>query len=98
MPTFIGMVSYGNSGGKSGPAELGVAKGARAWTDANGGRILSIYWTGGDPDMVVAFEGRDEDQASRAFKDLEAQHGVSIHMVRGLTEGEKERALQGKSV
>ena len=96
MPTFIGFATY--KGKKSGEQELMVGKAARAWVDTNGGRILSIYhMETGEPNVLIAFEGRGLEQAVKCFKDLEAQQGLSVKMIRGFTEGEKERANQGKA-
>ena len=41
--------------------------------------------------MIIAFEGRDEEQAMKVYDDLASQQDVDIRMVCALTEGEKER-------
>ena len=97
MPSYIGLVSY-KGNGKGGSAELDVAKSARQLCETHGGRILSAYWTEGEPEMVIAFEGRGKEQASKVFDDLASQQDVEVRMVRALTEGEKERAIQGQDV
>ena len=97
MPSYIGLVSY-KGPGKGGSAELDVAKSARQLCETHGGRILSAYWTEGEPEMVIAFEGRGREQASKVFEDLASQQDVEVRMVRALTEGEKERAIQGQDV
>ena len=97
MPSYIGLVSY-KGNGKGGSAELDVAKSARQLCETHGGRILSAYWTEGEPEMVIAFEGRGKEQASKVFEDLASQQDVEVRMVRALTEGEKERAIQGQDV
>jgi uncharacterized protein with GYD domain len=94
MPTYVGQVKYKESRKRSGSKELEVGRAARALTDTHGGRILSIYWMEGAPNMLVTFEGRNEAQAIKVFRDLETQQKVSIQIVRALTEGEKERAIQ----
>ena len=98
MPTHIGFVRFKDAQVRGKERELEVGRAARSLTASLGGRILSIYWTPGDPDLVIAFEGRDEAQAIRVFKALESQQNVTVRMIRGLTEGEKERAIQGKAV
>ncbi len=90
MPTYIGLVNYRGEG-KDGDAELQVGKAARQLVETHGGRILSIYWTEGDSQMIIAFEGRDEEQAMQVYDDLASQQEVDIRMVCALTEGEKER-------
>ena len=88
MPTYIGLVNYQD---KDGEAELQVGRAARQLVEVHGGRILSTYWTEGDSQMIIAFEGRDEEQAMKVYDDLASQQDVDIRMVCALTEGEKER-------
>ena len=88
MPTFIGLVKYRD---KDGEAELRVGRAARQLVEVHGGRILSTYWTEGENQMIIAFEGRHEEQAMKVYDDLASEQGVDISVVRGLTEGEKER-------
>lgn len=92
MPTYIGLVKYGE---RDGEAELMVGRAARQLVEVHGGRILSTYWTEGDNQLIIAFEGRDEVQAMKVYDDLASEQGVEISVVQGLTEGEKERANQG---
>ena len=92
MPTFIGLVKYGE---RDGEEELRVGRAARQLVEVHGGRILSTYWTEGDNQMIIAFEGRHEEQAMKVFDDLASEQNVEIRVVRGLTEGEKERANEG---
>ena len=92
MPTYIGLVKYE---GKDGEAELMVGRAARQLAEVHGGRILSTYWTEGENQLIIAFEGRDEEQAMKVYDDLASGEGVEISVVRGLTEGEKERANRG---
>ena len=98
MPSYIGLVSY-KGNGKGGSAELDVAKSARQLCETHGGRILSAYWTEGKPEMVIAFEGRGRGAGVQGLsKTLASQQDVEVRMVRALTEGEKERAIQGQDV
>ncbi len=94
MPTFIGLVKYGE---RDGEAELRVGRAARQLVEVHGGRILSTYWTEGDNQMIIAFEGRHEEQAMKVYDDLVSEQNVEIRVVRGLTEGEKERSNLGLS-
>ena len=94
MPTFIGLLKYGE---RDREAELRVGRAARQLVEVHGGRILSTYWTEGDNQMIIAFEGRGEEQAMKVYDDLASEEGIQISVVRGLTEGEKERANQGLS-
>ena len=97
MASFVGLVNLSGDN-VSGEDQLRIAKSARAWTDLNGGRVLSAYWTEGDPDIVLVFESLDADEAARLGKYLEHEHNASIRMTRALTQGEKERANDGRPV
>jgi uncharacterized protein with GYD domain len=96
MAAYIGLVNYSGSA-PSGDRELELARIARSLTELHGGRFLSIFWTQGDVDMVLTFEGRDEAQAMTVFNALKEEDGVSLRVMQALSEGEKERAVQGKS-
>ena len=78
MPTYIGLVNYQD---KDGEAELRVGRAARQLVEVHGGRILSTYWTEGDCQMIIAFEGRGEEQAMKVYDDLASQQDVDIRMV-----------------
>ena len=90
MPTYIGLVRYED---RDGEAELMVGRAARQLVEVHGGRILSTYWTEGENQLIIAFEGRGEEQAMKVYDDLASEQDVEISVVRGLTEGEKERAF-----
>ena len=76
---------------RTGKLSCKVGRAARQLVEVHGGRILSTYWTEGDSQMIIAFEGRDEEQAMKVYDDLASQQDVDIRMVCALTEGEKER-------
>ena len=100
MSAYIGFLNYNNPEKRSGDDELTVGRAARAIAEmqGGGGRFLSVWWTEGENDMVLIFEGRDEAQAMSVFKKIEEQQSVTIRVTRSLAEGEKERATQGKPV
>ena len=94
MSSYIGLLRYKNAQAPAGEGELAIGPAARAAAERNGGRFLSIFWTAGDTDMVLTFEGRNEEQATRTFRALEEDQGVTIRVMPALSEGEKERAVQ----
>lgn len=95
MASYIGLLRYKDARVPAGEGELTIARAARAAAERHGGRFLSIFWTAGDADMVLTFEGRDEGQATRTFRALEAELDVTIRVMPALSEGEKERAVRG---
>jgi uncharacterized protein with GYD domain len=96
VAAYVGLVNYTDRNSTSGDRELELARIARSLTDLHGGRFLSIYWTKGDVDIVLAYEGRDEAQAMKVFNALKEQDGIDLRVMQALTEGEKERDVQGK--
>ena len=48
--------------------------------------------------MVLTYSKRDEDEARAFAERLEQRQNSSITVMKALTEGEKERAVQGRRV
>jgi uncharacterized protein with GYD domain len=94
VASYIGLLTYKDAQAQSGEGELAVGKAARAAAELHGGRFLSIFWTTGDADMVLTYEGRDEAQARRAFSAIEEGQSVTIRVLPALSEGEKEYSLR----
>ncbi len=95
MSSYIGLLTYKDGQRPSGDGELAIGKAARAAAENHGGRFLSIFWTTGEADMVLTFEGRTQEQARQTFGALEAEQNISIRVMPALSEGEKEYALRG---
>jgi uncharacterized protein with GYD domain len=100
VASFIGLLTFEAARPANSPSahpELAVGRAARALAELHGGRFLSIFWTRGEVDMVLTFEGRDESHAARVFEELGRQQGAQIRVLPALTEGEKEWALRARS-
>lgn len=97
MAAYVGLVNYSDQQSMSGDRELELARIARSLTERHGGRFLSIYWTTGDVEMVLSYEGADEAQAMKVFDAFKEEAGISLRVMPALSEGEKERAVQGKA-
>ena len=100
MSAYIGFLNYNKVGERSGDDELKVGRAARSIAEmqGGGGRFLSVWWTQDENDMVLIFEGRDDEQAMRVFTKIEEQEDVTIRVTRSLAGGDKDRAIQGKVV
>jgi uncharacterized protein with GYD domain len=97
MVAYIGLLTHNDGQAESGERALAIGKAARAAAELNGGRFLSIFWTTGDADLVLTFEGRDEAQATKTFRAIEEGQNVTIRVISALSEGEKERAVRSTS-
>ena len=61
MATFVSLINFTDQGirnVKDSPARL---EAFRALVEAQGGTVKSAYWTMGNYDLVVIFEGTEED-------------------------------------
>ncbi len=98
MSTYTGLLKFNDD--RNGEQQLEAGRAARAIAEAvgGGGRFLHIYWTEGDADLHLTYEGRTEEQAMSVFTQIEQQQNATICVVRALAEGEKERAIQGEAV
>ncbi len=94
MASYIGLLTYKDASAMSGERELAIGKVARAAAGIHGGRFLSIFWTTGDTNMALTYEGRDEAQATKVYNALSVDQDVTIRVMPALTEGEKEYALR----
>ena len=95
MSSYIGLLQYKNAQAPAGEGELEIGKAARAAAERNGGRFLSIFWTAGDANMVLTFEGRNEEQATRTFR-LEEDQGVTIRVMPAPSEERKSAPFRGQ--
>ena len=105
MPLYVALVKYNSE--KTPEEQLAVGKEARNIAVEESGGIAAIttgsgyyglFWTQGQADMALYFSRADEAAARATMKTLEERQIVTVLVFRALTEGEKERAVEGKSV
>ena len=105
MPVYVALVKL--NGERTGEEELAAGKAALDLSQEESGGISAIttssgyyglYWTQGEADMVLTYSKRDEEEARAFAKRLERRQNSSITVMKALTEGEKERAVQGRRV
>ena len=105
MPLYVALVKYNRQ--KTPDEQLAVGKEARTIALEESGGVAAIttgsgyfglFWTQGPADMVLSFSRADEDAARASMKKLEERQSVTVSVFRALTEGEKERAVDGKPV
>jgi hypothetical protein len=105
MPLYVALVKYNRQ--KTPDEQLAVGKEARTIALEESGGVAAIttgsgyyglFWTQGPADMILSFSRADEDAARASMKKLEERQSVTVSVFRALTEGEKERAVDGKPV
>ena len=105
MPLYVALVKYNSE--KTPDEQLAVGKEARTIAVEESGGVAAIttgsgyyglFWTQGPVDMTLYFSRADEAAARATMKKLEDRQDVTVSVFRVLTEGEKERAVEGKPV
>jgi uncharacterized protein with GYD domain len=64
VPTFIGLINWTDEGIKGYKETVDRAAKAEELAETVGGRVLDIYWTLGEHDIVVIFDAPDDETAT----------------------------------
>jgi uncharacterized protein with GYD domain len=64
MPTFIGLINWTDQGIKTYKETVDRAARTEELAQSVGARVLDIYWTLGEHDIVVIFEAPDDETAT----------------------------------
>ncbi len=73
MPTFIGLINWTDQGVKTYKETLDRAARTEELAETVGARVVEIYWTLGEHDIVVIFEAPDDETATAFLLSTGAQ-------------------------
>ncbi len=95
MPAYITLANFTEQGihNVKGTVERGRA--AKEAAKATGGRIIGVWWTLGQYDIVIISEATDDEAASRLLLATGMQGNVRTTTLRAFSEDEMERIVQG---
>jgi len=88
MPTYVTLFKWTEAGVKdikNAPARFAASK---KLAEAMGGKVLGLYVTMGEYDIVAVTEGPDDETASAAVLSIGAQGTVRSTTLRAFTESE----------
>ena len=90
MPTYIALVKWTEQGAKNARDTVKRSKEFRSDVERRGGKVLSIYWTQGQYDIVSTLEFPDEQTAMAELLALGSLGNVHTETLRAFTDSEVE--------
>jgi uncharacterized protein with GYD domain len=94
MPTYITLVSWTEQGVKNARDTVRRAAEFRSDVERRGGKVLSLYWTQGRYDLVVAVEFPDEQTAMAELLTLGGLGNVRTETLRAFADSEMESIIR----
>jgi uncharacterized protein with GYD domain len=94
MPTFIGLINWTDQGIKSYKETVDRAARAEEIAQTVGGRVVDIYWTLGEHDIVVIFEAPDDETATAFLLATGSQGNIRTKTLRAFDRDEMQRILE----
>lgn len=93
MPTYVGLYRWTDQGVKNVKDTLKRTAQARSAIEKAGGRLVSIYWTQGQYDLVAIAEYPDEETASAVNLAVATAGNIRSETMRAFTDVEMQRIL-----
>lgn len=87
------MLTWTEQGVRNIKDTLNRAKKARESFSAKGAKLIDIYWTLGQFDLVIVFEAPDDEMATRLLMGLSMQGNVRSSTMRAFNDKEMERVM-----
>ncbi len=94
MPTYVVLYKFTDQGLKSIKDTVKRARQVRAENEKRGFKILGLYWTQGQYDLVAVMDAPSEDAMLAGLFNVAQAGNVHSETLRAFTEQEMERALQ----
>ena len=94
MPTFIGLINWTDQGVKTYKETLDRAARTEELAQTVGARVVDIYWTLGEHDIVVIFEAADDETATAFLLSTGAQGNVRTKTLRAFNRDEMTGILE----
>ncbi len=94
MPTYVVLYKFTDQGLKSIKDTVTRARQVRAENEKRGFKILGLYWTQGQYDLVAVMDAPSEDAMLAGLFNVAQAGNVHSETLRAHTEAEMEKALQ----
>jgi uncharacterized protein with GYD domain len=94
MPTYVSLVRFTDQGITNAKDTLQRAAAFRSDLERRGGKLLSIYWTQGQYDIVLAIEAPDEQTVMAGLLATTSLGNVRTETHRAFDESEMQSILQ----
>ena len=97
MARFISLLNWTDQGIRNAKETINRAQAARKAFESAGGKMVDVYWTIGQYDVVVIFDAPDSDTAYRLMLATGMQGNVHTITMPALDEQAMAKILQGIS-
>jgi uncharacterized protein with GYD domain len=94
MPTFVSLINWTEQGINNFRDTSQRANAFRELVEKKGGRVVSIYWTLGEYDIVAVTEVPDDETFAALGLIVGSQGNVRTTTLRAFDEDEIERIIQ----
>lgn len=94
MPTYISLVKWNDQGVRNSKDTVQRAQAFRGDLERRGGKLLSIYWTQGNYDIVVTIDAPDDQTAMASLLATGGLGNIRTETLRAFDESEMTSILQ----
>lgn len=95
MARYISLLTWTDQGIRNIKETLNRATKARESFSSKGAKIIDIYWTLGQFDLVVIFEAPTDETATQLLMGLSMQGNVRSSTLRAFSDKEMEGVMRG---
>lgn len=93
MATYVSLLKWTEQGIKSVKETVNRVRQAEQAIEKAGGRLVHVYYTQGEYDMVAVYEWPDDEAANAAFLALASTGNVTSRTSRAYSPDEMERII-----
>ena len=94
MPTYVSLVSFTDQGARNAKDTVQRAGAFRNDLERRGAKLLNIYWTQGQYDIVTTIDAPDEQTAMAALLAVAGLGNVRTQTLRAFSESEMQSIVQ----
>ena len=95
MPAYISLVNFTEQGVKNVKGTVERTQAVKKAAEAAGGRVIGVWWTLGQYDLVLISEGPDDITAARLVLAAAMQGNTRSITMRAFSEEEMARIVAG---
>jgi uncharacterized protein with GYD domain len=94
MPTYVSLIRFTDQGVRNAKDTVQRAGAFRSDLERRGGKLLSIYWTQGQYDIVTTIEAPDDQTAMAALLAVAGLGNVRTETLHAFNETEMQSIVQ----
>ncbi len=94
MPTYVTLIKWTDQGVRNAKDSIQRAGAFRSDLERRGGKLLSIYWTQGQYDIVTTIEAPDDQTAMAALLAVGGLGNVRTETLHAFNETEMQSVIQ----